>query len=63
MNLLITQVLATPFNTSSLLDPVLPSYVSAFVIAVWLIEKSNTDILAGAKYFGGNKLLHVLLKL
>ena len=60
MNLLITQVLATPFNTSSPLDPVLPSYVFAFAIAVWLVEKSNTDTLAGAVYFGGNKLLHIL---
>ena len=63
MNLLITQVLTTPFNTSSLLDPVLSSYVFAFATAVRLVEKSNTDILAGAVYFGGNKLLYILLKL
>jgi hypothetical protein len=63
MKLLITQVLATSFNTSPLLDPVLPSYVFAFAIAVWLVEEYNTHVLAGVVYFGGNKLIHILLKL
>jgi hypothetical protein len=38
-----------------------PSFVIAFAIAVWLVEKSNTDILAGVLYFGGNKFLHFFL--
>jgi hypothetical protein len=42
---------------------VLPSYVFTLAISVWLVEKSNTGALAGIVYFGGNKLLNILLKL
>jgi len=42
---------------------VLLSYAFAFAIAVWLVEKANTDVIAGVVYFGGNKLTHILLKI
>jgi hypothetical protein len=42
---------------------VLLSYVFAFGIAVWLVEKSKVDVLAGVVFFGENKLLLILLKL
>ena len=41
----------------------LSSYAFAFAIALWLVEKSNTDVIAAVVYFGGNKLIHVLLKI
>ena len=46
----------------SLLDPVLPYYVFAFAIALWLVEKSNTVALAGVLYFGGNKIATYFIK-